>query len=320
MGRLWVILPMTFLITLAPVNVHATGDGQFRILSWNISSDAFVNEPSEFRSLLRWADPDVVLLDEVAPSADPSELIKVLTGLRPGDDNTWSVNFGKSGGRQRDIIASRARQQVLPEFSALVPYSVKDQQHILAVAPQNKRSRVARSMNDGIPVNGVVILIGDQRLLVLITDLQCCGDGPKSWEEIRRRVEAREIRRLIRQILERTTVDGIVFAGDFNLVESTFPMALLMGPYPSPHLGLIPAELYHPDGSTTWTWDGRGTPFPSNTLDYQLYGPRGLKMNSGFILDTERLQPEALERYELETGTVGRTGSHRPLVVEYRWK
>jgi len=105
------------------------------------------------------------------------------------------------------------------------------------------------STNDGIPVNGAVIIIGDRRLLVMIA-----------------------------------------------------------------------AELYHPDRATTWTWDGRGTPFPSNTLDYQLYGPSGLEMRSGFILDTEQLPAEVLEQYELEIGTVGRTGSHRPLVVEYGWK
>jgi len=112
----------------------------------------------------------------------------------------------------------------------------------------------------------------------------------------------------------------MVLAGDFNLVESTFPFALLLGPYPSPHAGLIPAELYHPDGTTTWTWDGRGTPFPSNTLDYQFYGPWGLGMQSGFILNTEELPSAMLERYELEGSTVGRTGAHRPLLVEYTWK
>jgi hypothetical protein len=201
-----------------------------------------------------------------------------------------------------------------------VPYPDEGRERILAIVPPEKLSRVERGMNDGIPVNGAVILIGDQRLLVVITDLQCCGEGPESWEELRRRVEASEIRRLIGQILKRTTVDGIVFAGDFNLVESTFPMALLTGPYPLPHSGLIPAELYHPDEATTWTWDGRGTPFPSDTLDYQLYGPWGLKMHSGFILDTEELPPDVLERYELEGSTAGRTGSHRPLVVEYSWK
>jgi len=316
----WVVLLTSFAIALSLVDVFATTDEKFRILSWNISNDAFVAEQPDFRSLLRWGDPDVVLLDEVAPSADPVELIKALTGLRSGNDNAWNVNFGKSGGRQRGVIVSRAQQERLPEFSAIVPYPDEGRQRILALVPPRKLSTVDRGMNDGIPVNGAVILIGDRRLLVLITDLQCCGDGPESWEELRRRVEASEIRRLIGQILKRTPVDGIVFAGDFNLVESTFPMALLTGPYPLPHSGLIPAELYHPDGATTWTWDGRGTPFPSDTLDYQLYGPRGLKMRSGFILDTEKLPPDVLERYELQSRTARRTGSHRPLVVEYSWK
>ncbi len=302
------------------VDELASSDEKFRILSWNISGDAFVAKQSDFRSLLRWGDPDVVLLDEVAPSASLSELTKAITGLRPHDDTFWNVNFGTSGGRQRGVIASRARQEILPEFSTIVPYPDEGRQRILAIVPPKKRLSVGQGMKDGIPVNGAVILIGEQRLLVLITDLQCCGDGPKSWEELRRRVEASEIRRLIRQILKRTTVDGIVFAGDFNLVESTFPMALLTGPYPAPHSGLIPAELYHPDGATTWTWDGRGTPFPSNTLDYQLYGPWGLKMHSGFILDTKELPPEVLERYKLEGRTARRTGRHRPLLVEYSWK
>jgi hypothetical protein len=316
----WMVLPVSFALVLSMVDELAAVDEKFRILSWNVSGDAFVAEQPDFRSLLRWGDPDVVLLDEVAPSAGPSELITALTGLRSVDDNAWNINFGRSGGRQRDVIASRARQEMLPEFSAIVPYPDEGRQRILALVSPAERSRVGRSMNDGIPVNGAMILIGEKRLLVLIADLQCCGDGPESWEELRRRIEASEIRRLVRQILKRTTVDGVVFAGDFNLVESTFPMALLTGPYPLPHFGLIPAELYHPDGATTWTWDGRGTQFLSDTLDYQLYGPWGLKMRSGFILDTEELPPEVLERYELEGGTVARTGSHRPLVVEYSWK
>ncbi len=175
------------------------------------------------------------------------------------------------------------------------------------------------SMDGGIPVNGAVIQTGSRRLLAVVADLQCCGDSPEGWQEFRRRVEAREIRRLIRQVLEKKSVDGIVFAGDFNLVTSTFPMALLTGPYPSPHSGLIPAELYHSDGATTWTWDGRRTPFPSNTLDYQLYGPHGLEMRSGFILDTERIPLDTREQFGLEFNTSMQIGRHRPLVVEYSW-
>lgn len=309
----------TFAIVISMAEELAASDKTFRILSWNISGDAFVAEQSEFRSLLRWGDPDVVLLDEVDPSADPSELMLAITGLRPGNDNVWSVNFGTSGGRQRTVIASRSQQEMLPEFLAIVPYPDEGRHRILAAVAPDRRTKEIQSMDNGIPINGAVILIDDQRLLVVIADLQCCGDGPDSWEELRRRVEADEIRRLIGQILKRVAVDGIVFAGDFNLVESTFPMGLLTGPYPLPHLSLIPAELYHPDGVATWTWDGRGTPFPSDTLDYQLYGPRGLTKRSGFILDTEGLPPETLQKYELESDTVARTGEHRPLVVEYGW-
>jgi hypothetical protein len=157
-------------------------------------------------------------------------------------------------------------------------------------------------------------------LLVLITDLQCCGDGPESWQETRRRIEARIIRGLARQVLERTRVDGIVIAGDFNLVNGTFALSLLTGPYGAPDAGLIPAELYHPDGQTTWTWDGRGTPFPSNTLDFQLYGPNSLGLQAGLILDSENLQADELEALGLERNSLQRTGRHRPLLVEYEWK
>ena len=294
-------------------------DERIRIVSWNISGDAFISEPRAFQSLLRWANPHVVLLDEVDPSADPEKLVNALVAIAPGEDTTWNVDVGASGGRQRGLIASRARLETLPEFASIVPYPEADMRRVLEGMSPEERANPDWSMKGGIPVNGVVVHAGSRRLLVVIADLQCCGNSPESWQEFRRRVEAREIRRLIRQVLERYPVDGIVLAGDFNMVNSTFPMALLTGSYPLPHSGLIPAELYHSDGVTTWTWDGRRTPFPSNTLDYQLYGPHGLEMRSGFILDTEGISSEMREQLGLEIDSLMRTGRHRPLLVEYDW-
>lgn len=291
----------------------------FRILSWNISDEAFSTEPAAFDALLRWANPDIVLLDEVSPTADFQALSKSLAELRPGEDAPWNITVGASGGRQRDVIASRAPLETVPEFSSIVPYPTEDRRRILERLTPDHRSSWERSMDSGIPVNGAVILINKRRLLVVITDLSCCGDGPESAQELGRRVEAREIRRLIQEVLTRTRVDGVIFAGDFNMVGSTFPMALLTGPYPPPHSGLIPAEIYHPDGVTTWTWDGRGTPFHSNTLDYQFYGPAGLRMKSGFIVDTERLPPEVLEQHQLNIDMSKQASNHRALVVEYGW-
>ena len=62
-------------------------------------------------------------------------------------------------------------------------YLDEDKKRILALVPVEKRSREMQHMNDGIPVNGAVVVIGDKRLLALITDLRCCGDGPESGEE-----------------------------------------------------------------------------------------------------------------------------------------
>lgn len=315
-----VILGIAFASAFANADGSRATAGAVRVLSWNISGKAFVTEPQAFRALLAWADPDVVLLDEVLPSVDPEVLVDVLETLRPAEDEAWHVVVGASGGRQRGLIASRAPQEALSEFASIVPYPDADKRLILGKMTPHERANPGWSMDGGIPVNGAIIRMGDRRLLVVIADLQCCGDSPEGWQEIRRRVEAREIRRLIGRVLESHPVDGVVFAGDFNMVNSTLPMALLTGAYPEPHSGLIPAELYHSDGTTTWTWDGRGTPFPSNSLDYQLYGPLGLKVLSGLILDTERVPHAILDRFGLETDSSMRPGRHRPLVVEYGWK
>ena len=318
-GLLWIVGIVAVAGASSSADEPALPDDHIRVVSWNISGDAFVSEPGAFRSLLLWADPDVVLLDEVDPAATTEALTNALAAIEREDEHSWNVDVGASGGRQRCVIASRAPLQAVPELASVMPYPEADKRRILESMSEADRANPSWSMEHGIPVNAAVIQASDRRLLVVVADLQCCGDGPESWQEFRRRVEAREIRRRIQQVLEHNPVDGVVFAGDFNLVNSTFPMALLAGPYPQPHSGLIPAELYHSDGSTTWTWDGRRTPFPSNTLDYQLYGPNGLEMRSGLILDAEGISSELREKLRLDIDSSQRTGRHRPLVVEYRW-
>jgi hypothetical protein len=301
-------------------NEQRASDDSFRVLSWNISGGAFVSEQADFDSILRWSNPDVVLLDEVLPMVDENELVKSLDTLNTGAKEAWTVNTSASGGRQRCVVASRAPQESLPEFSSIIPYPDEDRRYLLEHMSEKENSYPYYNMDGGIPVNAAIILVGGQRLLTVITDLQCCGNDQDSWQEYRRRAEAREIRRLIRQVLQRTSVDGILIAGDFNLVNGPMPLVILSGPYSADHGGLISAEIYQHDNSASWTWDGEGTPFPSGTLDFQLYDSQELVMHSGFILDTENLPPEVLEQHSLESELLGRTGRHRPLLVEYGWK
>lgn len=314
-----ITLVFTAAALFASADTPATGESGIRVLSWNISSNAFVRQPEDFQALLRWADADVLLLDEVRPVADAGKLQEVLADVQSARGSSWNIDYGISGGRQRGVIASRAPLESLPEFSTIIPYPDDAKATILEAMSARERANSDLSMDFGIPVNGAVVLAGKRRLLAVIADLQCCGDDRASWQEYRRRVESREIRRVISEVLNRTEVDAVILAGDFNLVNSPFPLALLAGPYPHPHPGLIAAEIYHLDGSTAWTWDGRGTPFPSGTLDYQLYGPHSLHVRKGIILDTEDLAPEALELYGLEAEASRRLSRHRPLLVEYGW-
>ena len=295
-------------------------DDSIRILSWNISDDAYASQQQEFSTLLRWADPDVVLLDEVNPSASAAELAKSFITLRPDVDETWTIDIGVSGGRQRCVIASRGSQESLPEFSTIIPYPDADRRYLLEHMSDDDLDYDMYGIDGGIPVNGAIVLAGEQRLLIIITDLQCCGDDQSSWQEYRRRAEVRVIRELIEQVLQRTSVDGILIAGDFNLVNGPSPLIMLSMPYEPDNAGLLAAEVYHPNGSSSWTWDGRGTPFPSGTLDFQLFDSQQLTVRSGYILDTENLPPAVLEQHGMKSSTSGRTGRHRPLLIEYGWR
>ena len=316
----WIVLMFALVSASALADEGPARDATIRIMSWNITGDAFVAEPREFQSLLRWADPDIVLLDEVSPSADVHELHAALANLQPSNDERWYVSVGTSGGRQRDVIASRAPQEALPEFSEMIPYPDADKRSILARMSDVHRSYSDFSMEYGIPVNAAIVVIDGKRLLAVIVDLQCCGDGPDGWAEYRRQVEAREIRQRIEQVLERTTVDGLVIAGDFNLVIGMAAAQILNKPYRICSDDLSPAELNRPDSDANWTWDGRGMPFPNGRLDFQFYCADSLQMRSGFILDSEGLTPETLQKFGLESDTSARTGRHRPLLAEYVWR
>ena len=297
----------------------ATPGGGVRVFSWNLSSDAFVKDPAAFRALVRQSRADILLLDEVSPSTNAQQIRTALTGLAPEGQVQWHIDFGASGGRQRGVIVSRFPLERVPEFSDIVPYPAAERRRLSDLMTAAGPVDPAYSMEGGIPTNGVVVLAGQRRLLVVTMDLQCCGSDPGSWQEDRRRVEAGEIRRRIRQVLERTKVDGLIVAGDFNLVSTPLPLVIVSGPYRLPHGGLLVAELRHLDGSDTWTWDGRGTPFPSRPMDFVLYSPHALALRQGYVLDTADLPQSELEHLGLQPESAGRLSAHRPLVTEFVW-
>ncbi|WP_166961364.1 endonuclease/exonuclease/phosphatase family protein [Yeosuana marina] len=325
-GCLVLMLSMTNCVSIA-VNTTseavpriASKEAGVRVLSWNISGDAFVREPETFRAFVKKAQANVLLLDEVDPSTTEDQIRSAIKGTTLNQNDVWYINFGQSGGRQRDVIVSRLPQESLPEFSRIIPYPEYEKDRIRKRMIEADMTKYTKSLEDGIAVNGVILREEGRRLLVVSMDLECCGNEPDSWEEDRRRIETREIRKIIRQVINRTHIDGIIVAGDFNLVSTGIPLVNLSGPYKPPHAGLIAAELYHQDGITTWTWDGRGTPFSSRAMDFVLYSPNAIKLKEGYIFSTENLSIEELKKMGVQSESSSKMSEHLPLIAEFVWQ
>lgn len=317
---------VSVLIALAPLGAAAQtpptlfprpAGTAFRVLSWNVSRSGFVEHPGAFRALTRLADPDLLILDEVDGSHTPAELAGVLRGLRGPADTVWHVTIGAGGGYQRGAVASRAPLEPVPELGRLA-YADSVIPDLLAGA-DSILEPLRRNLRSGVAVHGAVARVAGRRLLAVSVDLQCCGVAG-TWEERRRVYEARVIRDALRAALARDAVDGVLVAGDLNVVATVVPLAVLLGPYPSPHRGLLPAEALHRDRRRVWTWDGRGTPFESKPLDFQLYGPHALEALGGLVLDAEDLTVEELDARGIDATVSRRISDHRPVVVDYRWR
>jgi endonuclease/exonuclease/phosphatase family metal-dependent hydrolase len=292
----------------------------FRVVSWNISGDSYVTHKEIFRSTMTFIKPDVIVLDEVIPTVTAAQLQEALIGIDPSDDRPWNIDFGASGGRQRGVIASRLPLEPSFSLTGMIPYPEEPRQRIGAQMSPDDHQWIRYSMDGGIPVNGVIITVKDRRLLVVSVDLQCCGGLEDDWQETRRQLEARVIRDLLGKELSQRKVDGIILAGDLNSVATNYPEEILAGSDKVQQTVLKIADVFHIDGVTDWTWDGRDTPFASGILDYQFYSPDRLIMMGSYIFDAEDYELSTISPFGLDSTSSIQLSRHRPLIVDYSWR
>jgi exonuclease III len=293
--------------------------GAFRVLSWNVNQDSLFKFADRYRSMLRIANPDLLLLDEIQGGRTPTNVAAVLTGIRGTNDSQWNILIGSAGGYQRPSIISRYPIEPVPELDGL-RYPAADIATLKPLVPESKwTTRVQRSLEAGIPAVGGVVRLGDHTVLAVAIDLQCCNDT-NDWPEIRRQIEAREIRQAIQRVLEKRRVDAVLVAGDLNLVGGEKPLDTLTHDYPDPHRSLVAANAVQLDGHEVWTWDGRGSAFPSGRLDYSFYTPGSLQALRSIVLSTEDLAPEILTTHGLTPGTSRELSDHLPVIVDYQWR
>lgn len=305
-----------------PVNDNPVNDNNvsFRVLSWNIAEDVFVENKSEFRALVEHYQPDILLLDEVKPTSTEAHLREALptTGTESGQD--WFVDYGYSGGRQRGVIVSRYPLETVAEFDTKLRYPEPAHSYILENMSEKERSYVNWSMDEGIATNAAIATLDGRRLLLVTLDIQCCGSDPASWQEYKRRIAVEEIRRLVRQVLQRIKIDAVIVAGDFNLVATPAPLIIMSNIERPPFSHLATAEVYQNDGKSTWTWDGRGSQWPSRIMDLQLYSGQSLHVKSGLVFNSELLSAGDLKKLKFQPTTSKQLSDHLPVVVDYQWR
>lgn len=297
-----------------PVWLARHPDAVLRVLVWNVDR-SFFRESAGFQQVLDAVDADLLILDEMPADVSAEEIAEAL----PAHATPWQVLYGSGGGpHQRASISVRAPLQRIPEFDQL-PYPRERFEAWVKAVPPEKQQRALGSLEAGVATVAGVVEWQGRRLLVVGLDLECCGETVDSPQEQRRQFEAGAIRTAIDAVAGRLQVDAVLVGGDFNNVQGDTPVRIMQRgagattslSYPTPHHRGNPA--------TDWTWDGRGTPYPSRRIDYLLHSDRLVVLQSQ-VFDSEDLAPCLQRSLKLGAELSRALSPHRPVVVDFAWR
>jgi Endonuclease/Exonuclease/phosphatase family len=287
----------------------------FRVVSWNVGREDMFRQPDGFGALLRPLAPDLLLLDEVAGGHSAEEVEALLNRVLPGD-RPWRAVYGVSGGSQRGVVATRgsAPRTVAP-FDRELPHPDSARALAPATDPWLRDRLWSR-----VPATGAVVEVGGRRLFAVTVDLEAAGT-PGSPRDRLRRMEALVIHEAAREAfftsLRPAGVDGILLAGDLNLVGTREPLDILTAPAGDGPAFSV-AQPLRLDGTSTATWENAVEPFTPTRLDFVLYHPRALEVAGGFVFRAADLSPEWRARHGL-TADASLVTDHLPVVTDFRW-
>ncbi len=287
------------------------------MLVWNVARNRFFRGLPGFQQVIAAIDADLLILDEM--HGDTSA-IEIAEALEPVAGGGWQALYSRNGGHQRVSILAKQQAVELREFHDL-EYPPELQQAWIDQNDWVERG-LREGLANGVPVLGARMSFQGRRLLVVGLDLHCCGDTTDSWQEQRRCFETMAIRQALIRAHANERPDAIIVAGDFNNVQGMQPVENIAGRHDAqdagPMLQLEEVPARHRDGIHFWTWDGRGTPYPSSRLDRVLHNA-GLKVLQSQVFDTESLTPDELRALGLSAEMSRELSDHRPVVVDFAW-
>ena len=290
-----------------------------RVLVWNVSRHQFFEHQKGYIKALSAIDADLLILDEMPANRSIDDVRAVLAQIDSRRQPDWQIAYGSSGHNQRTVFALRGELDALPEF-AFLPYPDEFRARMLALPlDPAELQRMQRSLDGGVAAFGVHARIGTQQLLLVGVDLECCGDSDDAWEEQQRVVEVQQIRAALDSAWNTRTPDAVIVAGDFNAVRGRGIVARMQGDASGGERRLQVVEASHANGRDTWTWDGRGTPFPSRPLDFILHND-GLRQLRALVFDPETMSARQRSRLGLRREALIPLSAHRPVIADFAWR
>ncbi len=289
-------------------------DTTLRVLVWNVDR-SFFRENAGILRVLDAVDADLLMLDEMPPGVSAEEIADAL----PAHTMPWQVLYGSGGGpHQRASISVRATLQRVPEFDQL-PYPRERFEAWVKAVPPEKQQRALGSLEAGVATVAGVVEWQGRRLLVVGLDLECCGDSDDSPQEQRRQFEAGAIRAAIDAVAEGLKIDAVLVGGDFNTVQGDTPVRIMQRGASASTSLTYPTPRHRDNTAADWTWDGRGTPYPSRRIDYLLHSDR-LRVVQSQVFDSEDLAPCLQQALKLDAELSRALSPHRPIVVDFAWR
>jgi endonuclease/exonuclease/phosphatase family metal-dependent hydrolase len=284
-----------------PIDPLARAPGTaLRLMTWNLQRGALLNQRDAALRILRAAAPDLICIQELTEDISAEEIERLLNeSTREADDGApqrrWNVLVGAGGGDLRCAIATRLPISALAHIEPIPHHAVEG--WFLRTA-------------------GAAVQHRDRRLLVLSVHLKCCGRIGDDADRTRIG-EVRAIRAALRDALRAEDIDGILIAGDLNLVGSRTPLDILAGLEDDGGPALAVAAPMQLDGRSNATWRDAREPFVPGRLDFGLYDGTAFDPAQAFVLDASDLAPRWLEQYGLRASDTA-ISDHLPIVLDLR--
>jgi endonuclease/exonuclease/phosphatase family metal-dependent hydrolase len=295
-------------------------DCRLRVVTWNVSHRTIRQRAKQAALVLTAINPDIVLINEMSNQMNPAEVQAMIASLPSGAIHKgWNLVYGEGGGEERSVIASRYPLRPVEDLLHLdYPLGIVD-----GLPREFDDLDVTESIktviDDRISTAGAIVEVDNFRILAVALGMQSKGFRAYGWQEALRKIQAATIRSAVEVAVMRESLQGLIIAGDFNLVVSRIPLDTLRGARDFNPGELAIAGGLQLDGQSNATWRSADSFFLPGRLDYLLYDDTTMRLGRSFAFDSSDLSPEWIEHHGLTAGAVTDVSDHLPIVADFGW-